>query len=460
MSPRRRHLGIRIRAALAWATGGLVLSVALSVAAYQLVRTQLVSDREERATEQAYVNARAVRNTLRGEAADLNAVLGSLSGNTDSRSLTRIDGRWFSGAVGPGPSALPSAIQEVVADGEAGTQVADVDGVPHVVVGVPLLEVDARYFELVSLQDVEEGLGRLANGLVTVGVISTLAAALAGWYVSRQVLRPVRTMADAAEKIADGDLAARLDVFGDPDLEPLQRSFNEMADRVQERIDRERRFTSDVSHELRTPLTALLASVQIARRRVADPAAVDQALADLEERGEKFRVLVGDLLEISRIDAGVADVVPEAIDAEELVRAVLSATGHEGVEVRCRSTRSLHFVGDKRRVGQAVQNLLENADRYAGGAVAVELERVDGSVVINVDDQGPGVDHHERTHVFNRFARGRTSASTTDGSGLGLALALEHAQLHGGTVLISDSPHGGARFSIILPAGESAEARP
>jgi two-component system sensor histidine kinase MtrB len=291
-------------------------------------------------------------------------------------------------------------------------------------------------------------------------VISTLAAALAGWYVSRQVLRPVRTMADAAEKIADGDLAARLDVFGDPDLEPLQRSFNEMADRVQERIDRERRFTSDVSHELRTPLTALLASVQIARRRVADPAAVDQALADLEERGEKFRVLVGDLLEISRIDAGVADVVPEAIDAEELVRAVLSATGHEGVEVRCRSTRSLHFVGDKRRVGQAVQNLLENADRYAGGAVAVELERVDGSVVINVDDQGPGVDHHERTHVFNRFARGRTSASTTDGSGLGLALALEHAQLHGGTVLISDSPHGGARFSIILPAGESAEARP
>jgi two-component system sensor histidine kinase MtrB len=456
MSPRRRHLGIRLRSALAWATGGLVLSVALSASAYQLVRTQLVNDREDRATEQAYVNARAVRNTLRAESADLNAVLGSLSGNSDSRSLTWLDGRWFSGAVGPGPSALPASVQEVVGEGDAGSQVADIDGVPHVVVGVPLAEVGARYYELVSLQDVAESLDRLAGGLVTAAIIATVAAAVAGWYVSRQVLRPLRPMADAAEDIAAGNLATRLDVFGDPDLEPFQRSFNEMADRVQERIDRERRFTSDVSHELRTPLTALLASVQIARRRVADPAAVDQALSDLEERGEKFRVLVADLLEISRIDAGVADVVPEVIDAEELVRAVLTTSGHDGVEVRRRSDEPLRFVGDKRRIGQAIQNLLENADRYAGGPTAIALEGLEGSVVISVDDQGPGVDHHERTHIFNRFARGRAGAVSTDGSGLGLALVLEHVQLHGGRVLISDSPAGGARFSIVLPSGDVA----
>jgi two-component system sensor histidine kinase MtrB len=435
----------------------MVLSVALSVAAYQLVRTQLVDDRQSRSTDQAYVNARAVRNTLRGDAPDLNAVLSSLSGNTNSRSLTWLDGRWFSGAVGSGPSALPAAIQEVVGRGEAGTQVAEVDGVPYVVVGVPLSEVGARYYELVPLQDIDDSLDRLAGGLGAAAAIATLAAAIAGWYVSRKVLRPVRTMATAAQSIAAGNLATRLDAFGDPDLEPLQRSFNDMADKVQARIDRERRFTSDVSHELRTPLTALLASVQIARRRIDDPAAVDQALSDLEERGEKFRVLVGDLLEISRIDAGVADVVPEPIDAIELVRAVLVATGNEHVEVRCASGSSLRFVGDKRRVGQALQNLLENAARHAGGATAVELDGDATTVAIHVDDRGPGVDHHERTHIFSRFARGRAGGASTDGSGLGLALVLEHVRLQGGDVRITESPEGGARFSILMPKGDVAE---
>jgi two-component system sensor histidine kinase MtrB len=457
MSPRRRHLGIRIRAALAWAAGALVLSVALSIVAYQLVRTELVGDRENRATDQAYVNARAVRNTLRGDAPDLNAVLSSLSGNTNSRSLTWLDGRWFSGAVGPGPSELPSAIQELVGEGAAGTQVADVEGVPYVVVGVPLVEVGAGYYELVSLEDIDDSLSRLAVGLVTAAVIATLAGAAAGWYVSRQVLRPVRTMAVAAENIAAGNLATRLDVFGDPDLVPLQHSFNDMADAVQERIDRERRFTSDVSHEMRTPLAALLASVQIARRRIEDPAAAGQALSDLEERGEKFRVLVGDLLEISRIDAGVADVVPERIEAVELVKAVLVATGNGHVEVRCTAESSPTFVGDKRRLGQALQNLLENADRYAGGATAVELHTDGETVVIHVDDRGPGVDHDERTHIFNRFARGRAGASSAEGSGLGLALVREHVRLQGGEVLISGSPEGGARFSILLPTGELPE---
>jgi two-component system sensor histidine kinase MtrB len=455
--PTRHHLGLRWRSALAWAGGGLVLSVVLSFAAYQLVRAQLVEDRERRTTDQAYTNARAVRSALRADEPDLNAVLNSLGGNTDSNTMTWVQGRWFAGSVGAGPSTLPVAVQALVAEGDAGTQIAEIDGVPHVVVGVPLGEVGARYFELVSLEDVSTSLDRLAGGLAVAATLTTIGAAVAGWYVSRQVLRPARTMATAAERIANGDLSVRLDAFGDPELEPIQRSFNHMADTVQERLDRERRFAFDVSHELRTPLTALLAFVQVARRRMGDSVAVEKALTDLEERGERFRSLVLDLVEISRMDAGVADVVPETIDAVELVRAVAVATGHDSLEIRCPDGARAVVKGDKRRLGQAVQNLLENADRYGKGATAIVVDAAAGSVVIHVDDRGPGVDPHERTHIFARFARGRAGASVSEGSGLGLALVAEHVRLHGGQVLVSDGPDGGARFSIVLPASEPTE---
>jgi two-component system sensor histidine kinase MtrB len=272
-----------------------------------------------------------------------------------------------------------------------------------------------------------------------------------GWFVSRQVLRPVRTMANTAEEIADGDLSARLDALGDPELEPLQRSFNHMADTVQEQIERERRFASDVSHELRTPLTAMMASVQIARRRVSDPVAVERALDDLDERGEAFRDLVLDLLEISRIDAGVADMVREPVVVEDLVRAVLAVNGDEDVPVCVEPGTATEVQGDKRRLGQVLQNLLENADRYGGGATQVGIASQDGMVVITVDDDGPGVPDHEKTHIFNRFARGRTATGSSEGSGLGLALVSEHVKLHRGSISVGASPSGGARFRVALP---------
>lgn len=451
------HPGLRLRAAIAWGAGALLLSFGLSVVAYQLVRTQLVEDRQDRATGQAYVNARAVRNALRTPAPDLNTILGSLSTNARSTTLAWVDGQWFAGSVGAGPGLLPGALEQAVAEGDAGSQIVDVGGVPSVVVGVPIVEADARYYEMIPLDDIDRALSGLARGLALAATIATVGAAVAGWFVSRKVLSPVRTMAAAAERITDGDLSARLDAFGDPELEPLQRSFNEMADTVQGQIERERRFASDVSHELRTPLTAMLASVQIARRRIADPVAAEQALDDLTERGEAFRDLVLDLLEISRIDAGVADLVAEPIDAEELVRAVLVATGDEGVPVNRRPGGSAVFVGDKRRIGQVLQNLLENAHRYGGGPTTVGIERADDSVVITVDDDGPGIPPHETTHIFNRFARGRSSAGSSEGSGLGLALVSEHVKLHGGSISVETTESGGARFRVAFPAASTEE---
>jgi signal transduction histidine kinase len=114
-------------------------------------------------------------------------------------------------------------------------------------------------------------------------------------------------------------------------------------------------------------------------------------------------------------------------------------------------------VGDKRRLGQVLQNLLENADRYGGGPTSVLLGGDEGYLDITVDDAGPGVAEHERTHIFNRFARGRSGVATTEGSGLGLALVAEHVRLHGGTISAEESPAGGARFHVRLPTSTNGE---
>jgi signal transduction histidine kinase len=258
--------------------------------------------------------------------------------------------------------------------------------------------------------------------------------------------------------LAEGGLDTRLSFADDPDLDRLVTSFNDMADAVQERIVREQRFASDVSHELRTPLTAMLSSVQIARRRAADPVAIDEALAELEERSDEFRALVLDLLEISRMDAGVAEVTLEEIDPEQLVRAVLRTTGNDDVPVTVTPPDGTPIRGDKRRLGQVLQNLLENARRYGGGPTLVAIQHADDTLTIAVEDEGPGVPEHERTFIFNRFSRGQAGIGSSTGSGLGLALAAEHLRLHGGTIAVTRSAADGARFEVVLPlAGPTEE---
>lgn len=452
--PERPSLGLRSRATLAWALIALVLAGTVSVVAYQVIRAELLDERRDRAATQAYLNARLVRSGLRASEPDVGAILASLEGNSSSSAIVRVDGEWFASSVGVDPSLLPESLVEVVRAGQAGRAMTQVGAVPQVVVGVPIAESSAEYFELVSVTDVDETLAALARALTVSAAAATLTAAIVGWYASGRVLRPLRDMAGAASHIADGELDTRLDAVGDPDLEPLQVSFNRMADAVEERIAREQRFTSDVSHELRSPLASMLSTIELARRHDDDPAAVRQALDQLEERMSAFHHLVLDLLEISRVDAGVADLQLEPLAPEALVRAACEMTGADGVEIDVASDAPETFMGDKRRLGRCLMGLLENAQKYAGGATRVGIGRQDGCVRFSVQDRGPGVPEHERRHVFGRFARGDGArAGSTGGTGLGLALVEEHVRLHGGRVFVEDGDGGGARFVIDVPIG-------
>ncbi len=444
--------GLRARATLAWALIALVLSVGLTVLSYQLTKSELVSDRQDRASTQAYLNARLLRSGLRNPAPDISDLLSSLEGNAGSRVITRYEGEWYAGSVGASSDELPSSLLGLLDDGEAGQQRIDIDGTPYVAVGVPIAEASAEYYELVPLEDVDDALGTLAVGLSIGAAVATGLAALAGWYASGRVLRPLRRMAVASTGIAEGRFDTRLDAVGDPDLVPIQSSFNRMVDAVEERIEREHRFTSDVSHELRSPLAAMLSSIEIARAQSRDPQAVDEALDHLHRRTDAFHQLVNDLLEISRVDAGQTRLEIEPIEPERLIGAVVEMTGATGVTVEIADDVPDVVEADKRRLGRMVMNVIENADRYAGGATRIALDRHDGMLRITVDDDGPGIPEHERRHVLGRFARGeRARKSTTSGTGLGLALVDEHARLHGGRVDVDAAPGGGTRVVIESP---------
>jgi signal transduction histidine kinase len=169
---------------------------------------------------------------------------------------------------------------------------------------------------------------------------------------------------------------------------------------------------------------------------------------DTELRG--FTGLVVDLLDISRMEAGAAELELAAVRPHELVRDVLDSTQREQVRVHVAPSAPAVVMIDRRRIARALMNLLDNADAYAKGAVSVLVTGDQHVLRLCVDDHGPGVPVDEREYVFDRFARGRSS-SDTHGTGLGLALVVEHVRLHGGRVWVEDAPGGGARFVVQVP---------
>jgi signal transduction histidine kinase len=265
----------------------------------------------------------------------------------------------------------------------------------------------------------------------------------------------VARVADAAEALAEGGLETRLPPESDPDLARMVRSFNEMADAIQLRIEREARFASDVSHELRTPLAALAASVAVVGRRRDD---LDdrsrQAFDILAEQIERFNRMVVDLLEISRIEAGTADVHLDEVSPVELVRRIVADTPDADVPLVVEGTAADATVRlDKRRCERILVNLLDNARLHGGGAVRIGVAGDDAQVRIYVDDAGPGVPIANRDRIFERFARG-AGTHLIAGTGLGLSLVVEHAALFGARIEVADSPEGGARFTVTMPRAD------
>jgi signal transduction histidine kinase len=352
---------------------------------------------------------------------------------------------------------LPQELVTKTLQGGTGRQRFTFDSNPYEAIGVSIPSINAQYFEAFPLADVATTLGTIQTTLLIGVILITVAAAFLGSTTSKNVLRPLLRVTGAADEIATGGLDTRLEVEKDPDLEKLVTSFNDMADAVQQRIEREQRFASDVSHELRSPVTALGAAVDVLVSKREDFSDRNKEAIDiLASQVKRFDRTVIDLLELSRLDAGAGEDNVDIVHLVDLVTRIMSRHGFDQVELvqtipmlKDSSDLDDSVTIDRRRVERILLNLLENARDHGGGATRVSLSCIDNYFVLSVEDSGQGIALSERSRIFERFARG-TAARLSTGSGLGLAIVQEHARSLGGNAHVENSSTGGAKFVVTI----------
>ncbi|MFI6097256.1 MtrAB system histidine kinase MtrB [Lentzea sp. NPDC051213] len=375
---------------------------------------------------------------------------------------------------------VPRGLRQMVEDGRDGTQIHTVQRgktqTTLFVVGLPMSTSSRSMqlyliFPLTSEQRTAEV---VQSTLVVGGIVLLILLALIANLVTRQVVRPVRQAAEVAERFADGTLHERMHVVGEDDVARLAESFNEMAESIQAQFKQleefgqlQRRFTSDVSHELRTPLTTVrMAADVLHASREQFPAGLARSTELLVDELDRFESLLGDLLEISRLDAGVEELTAEQVDmrvlarrAHDSVRAI-STTAGSPVVLDLPDDELIAEL-DSRRVERILRNLLANAiDHGEGQPVELAMRGNADAVAITVRDHGVGLRQGEAELVFSRFWRADPSRNRrTGGTGLGLSISLEDARLHGGWLEAWGEPGHGAVFRLTLPRRHGEDVR-
>ena len=340
---------------------------------------------------------------------------------------------------------------------------------PGIVVGAQLQLPTAGAYEMYigyDLSDSEQTLLFVQRTLLVAGFVLLLLIAAITLLVLRLIVRPISIAAQTSRRLADGDLEVRMPIANEDAFATLARSFNGMADALQRQITQlatlsqlQQRFVSDVSHELRTPLTTIrLAGDVIYDQREDFPPATARTAELLHAQIDRFDILLSDLLEISRYDAGSvvlelepANLVRLAEDAVDDMKPLAAGTGSE---LRLEAPGGyFEFEMDARRVRRILRNLLGNAIEHGEGKpVVVTVDSNQSAVALVVRDYGLGMSEHDVQHVFDRFWRADPSRKRTiGGTGLGLAISLEDAAQHDGWFDVWSAPREGSAFRLTLP---------
>jgi signal transduction histidine kinase len=302
----------------------------------------------------------------------------------------------------------------------------------------------------------EEALHELAVQLAVAFSGTLLISGLVGYRVARAALDPVeRLRRQAANASVDGSF--RLPVPDSADeLSRLAETLNELLARVQHGVAREQRLVADASHELRTPLGRLLLEIDLALSRDRSPEELRAALRGLRGSAEGLVRLANDLLLLARADEGRLPLRPEPLEAGALLGAAaerFAAQAHSrGRTISVDAEPGLHVVADADRVGQVLDNLIDNALVHGDGPVGLRAARDDGHVTLHVTDAGGGFPEGFATQAFDRFATAATGR-TNGGSGLGLAIVAAIAHAHGAVAGAALAPGGGADVWVRLPVG-------
>lgn len=314
-----------------------------------------------------------------------------------------------------------------------------------------------------SLSSRDDALASLLTLLLIGGPIALLLASLAAYLTVGAALRPVEAMRRRASEVSALGSQQRLPVSQAQDeLRNLGVTLNQMLDRLQTALERERAFVDDASHELRTPLAAHKAELELALRYGATTEELRRAIASAIEEADRLAELAESLLVIARSDKGELALKLEPVDIPDVFATLRDRLGARAE----REGRPLVFAdgspgaveADRLRLEQALGNLVENALRYGGGTVRVWSRSADGRMEIHVSDEGPGFPPEFLPHAFERFRRADTARSG-DGSGLGLAIVKAIAHAHGGRAGARNTGGGGADVWIDLaPAGAPPRA--
>ena len=349
------------------------------------------------------------------------------------------------------------------------TEINYLDGrkIPGLVVAAPIkINNVGNYslFLLFPLDKEEETIGIIRSAVLATGIFLIFGLLILVWYLTRSVLSPVRKTAEAAERLRMGLLNERVPVSGEDDLAKLAGSFNSMAASIQQQIGQleqmsrmQKRFVSDVSHELRTPLTTVrMAADVLYESRDQYTGETARAAELLSTQIERFEILLSQLLEISRFDAGVADLSLNMVNIKDVIEKTADSLSNllakqETPVVITGSAPEIEL--DQRRIERVLRNLISNASEYGEGKpIEVEIGSDEDTIAVVVKDKGPGLKPGESSLVFNRFWRADPArARTTGGTGLGLAIALEDARLHSGWIDVWGSPGKGTMFRLTLP---------
>ncbi|GAA1118492.1 MtrAB system histidine kinase MtrB [Nesterenkonia jeotgali] len=482
-------------------TGLLTMLSTMAVAAFlvQQVTSGLFQERFDQAEQEAAVGLDSIRSsfaalstTSRSEAQqDVLSILNEVDNSTAQiqrefslQPLEVGENLYVDGITSPGLSAqdISEELDEAVAGGTGqywqavslerngasevpgvafGTQV-DIQGNPY-----------ALYF-VYDFSPVQENVAFVFRTMLVAGIaILLINMAIAGW-VARSVVRPVSQAAEVSERIADGQLDQRLAVRGEDEIARLGLSFNRMASNLQEQITRlanlskmQQRFVSDVSHELRTPLTTVRMAAEVLHESRDDFDPINRRSTELlHHQVERFQALLADLLEMSRFDAGAAELATAEVDLLALTREVLisskplaeSSNTPLGLVVQ-----GENFIAevDARRISRILRNLINNAIEHAEARpVDVIVSSSPTAVGIAVRDHGIGMSPSEVAHVFDRFWRADPArARTTGGSGLGLSIATEDTRLHQGALDAWGQKGQGSCFRLVLPRRQSVPYR-
>ncbi|HMM27832.1 MAG: ATP-binding protein [Chloroflexota bacterium] len=305
--------------------------------------------------------------------------------------------------------------------------------------------------------------GNFFRPLARASAIALLVALILSALIARSVARPLQHISRVAERLAGGDTSQRAPVSGPPEVRALAESFNDMAARVAATQQAQRDFLANVSHDLRTPLTSIQGFSQaIADGVTSDPQAVQSAAQIIHDETARLNRLVNSLLDLARLEAGRDALARRPVQIDAILRAVTDSLTVRAQEQNTALSLDIPAAlppvsGDGDRLAQVFTNLIDNALRHTppGASVTIRARTVSDGVTIAVQDSGAGIPPEDLPRIFERFYqvdKSRQRSPNTEGLGLGLAIAREIVEAHGGTISAASTPGHGATFTVWLPA--------